>query len=286
MLFTPIVYGQEPLPCPPPLAGYTLSVTPSNTISAGTLVHFRVMTGGSLITDVCMNAEWFVNDQLVYKCTLGDGVSSTSYGYSTNLLLNNDKVTCNVYQSCGCLANITPTDNSITMNVSGVLPIELRDFRGNTEGGINHLFWSTDSEVNNKGFQIERLNINSKLWEVLGFVFAQGKSANYEFADSHPLSINYYRLRQIDIDGREQLSKVISLSSTGEKSLKAYPNVTSHILKIEYSTEKENVHFDIFNILGQSVKSGILTQTLDVSTLALGTYILKVGTEQIKFYKQ
>jgi Secretion system C-terminal sorting domain len=290
ILTTTAIVGQTPPPCPPPpVANYTLTVSPNNTISAGTTVVFKVMDNGTgnFISDLCMNAEWFVNGVSVFIRPLGDGSTSTSYGYSTNLLLNNDVVTCSVVQTCGCIdKTIYPVDNSITMHVSGVLPIELRDFRGFTEGGINHIVWLTASEINNKGFQVERLNPNSKLWEVLSFVFAQDKAANYEFLDSHPLSINYYRLRQIDIDGREQLSKVISLSTTSEKSLKAYPSVTSHILKVDYATEKENVHFDIFNILGQSVQSGILTQVLDVSSLALGTYILKVGTEQIKFHKQ
>jgi Secretion system C-terminal sorting domain len=283
-----IVFGQT-LPCPPPpTANYTLIISPTNTISAGTTVVFKVMdNSGNFINDACINAEWFINDTSVFIRPLGDGSTSQSYGYSTNLLKNNDVVTCKVVQICGCVDHtIYPVDNAITMNVSGILPIELLNFSGNTEGGINHLVWSTASEINNKGFQVERLNPDSKLWEVLDFVFAQGKPANYEFDDKHPLSINYYRLRQIDLNGQEQLSKIINLSLVREKSLKAYPSVTSHILKVDYSTEKENVHFDIFNILGQSVKSGILTQTIDVSTLALGTYILKVRTEQIKFHKQ
>jgi Secretion system C-terminal sorting domain len=284
-----LVVGQSPLPCPPPpVANYALTVSPTNTISAGTIVVFKVTdNAGNLINDACINAEWFVNDTSVFVRPLGDGSTSQSYGYSTNLLKNNDVVTCKVVQICGCVDHtIYPVDNSITMNVSGVLPIELLNFSGNTEGGINRLFWLTASEINNKGFQIERLNSTAKTWEVLGFVFAHGKAANYEFDDKYPLSINYYRLRQIDVDGREQLSKVISLSLASKKSLKAYPSVTSHILKVDYSTEKENVHFDIFNILGQSVKSGILTESIDVSTLALGMYILKIGTEQIKFNKQ
>ena len=120
----------------------------------------------------------------------------------------------------------------------------------------------------------------------MGFVSAQGKASNYEFTDTHPLSINYYRLHQIDINGKEQFSKIISLSLPFEKKLKVYPTAVSHVLNVDFAVEKENSHFHIFNILGQQVQTGVLTQTLDVSALALGTYILKVGTEQTKFCKQ
>lgn len=286
--FTP-VYGQKPLLCPPPtLVNYTLSVTPSNTISAGTTVTFRVVDAGnnSQINDMCLTAEWYVNGTWVYAHALGDGNTSTSYGYITNILLDNNIVSCNVYQSCGCTTDLFPLNNSITMHVSGVLPIELLNFSGNTEEGMNHLVWSTASEINNKGFQVERLNSTNKVWETLGFVSTQGKAATYEFLDMQPLNINYYRLRQIDMNGKEQVSKIISLSMPNEKSLKVYPTAASNILNVDFSAEKGNLRFHIFNILGQQVQTGILTQTLDVSALALGTYILKVGTEQAKFYKQ
>jgi Secretion system C-terminal sorting domain len=280
--------AQQPCP-PPPLVNYSLTISPSNTISAGTTVLFKVRDSGTgtFLNDICLKADWFIDGVWVYKCTLGDGVSSTSYGFSTNTLLDNNIVTCNVYQVCDCVgATNIPIDNPITMHVSGVLPIELRDFRGNTEGGINHLIWSTASEINSKGFQVERLNSINKVWETLGFVSAQGKAAYYEFLDLQPLNINYYRLRQIDMDGHEQFSKIISLSMPFEKSLKVYPTTVSNVLNVDFAAEKKDSRFHIFNILGQQVQSGVLTQTLDVSVLALGTYIFKVGTEQTKFYKQ
>jgi Secretion system C-terminal sorting domain len=242
---------------------------------------------GNLVNDMCINAEWFVNGIYVFSCALGAGSGSTVFAYASNILLDNDVVTCTVKQTCDCTGStVYSVDNPITMHVSGVLPIELRDFRGSTEGSINHLVWSTASEINNKGFQVERLNSTNKVWETLGFVHAQGKAATYDFLDMHPLSINYYRLRQIDIDRHEQLSKIISLSMPFEKSLKVYPTAVSNVVNVDFAAEKENSRFHIFNILGQQVQTGVLTQTLDVSTLALGTYILKVGTEQAKFYKQ
>ena len=170
---------------------------------------------------------------------------------------------------------------------TAVLPIELLSFTGKgTEGG-NLLTWETANEVNNKGFQVERLApptpSKGENWEVLGFKTANNKAGTYEFMDNAPLSISTYRLRQIDFDGKETLSKVISIAATGKGKLKAYPNPVSDVLTIE-TTEISD--YQIFNLLGQQVFNGKATQRIDVSALPQGTYFLKVGAEQVKFMKQ
>jgi Domain of unknown function (DUF5122) beta-propeller len=133
-----------------------------------------------------------------------------------------------------------------------VLPVELLSFSGkNTEGG-NHLTWETANEVNNKGFQVERQQATGDSWETLGFVAAKGKSANYTFTDDYRLSsVAYYRLRQIDNEGKETLSKVIAITQTGKgKGLVVYPNPVSNVLTVENT---EGASFQILNLLGQQV---------------------------------
>jgi hypothetical protein len=167
--------------------------------------------------------------------------------------------------------------------VNSVLPVELVDFTGkNTEGG-NLLTWTTANEVNNKGFQVERLNGND--WQNIGFIAANNKAGTYQFIDNAPLSMSYYRLRQIDNDGKETLSKVVSVSRSHSTKLKAYPNPVSNVLTIE-TTEAGDYH--IFNLLGQEMLNGKTPsggRGLDVSVLPQGTYFLKVGAEQVKFVK-
>ena len=178
-------------------------------------------------------------------------------------------------------------------NAPLVLPVELVSFSGKyTEGG-NHLTWQTANEVNNKGFQVERhiggsQQATDDSWETVGFVAAKGKSATYTFTDDYRLSpVAYYRLKQVDNDGKFEYSKVISIAQTSEgKGLSIYPNPVSNILNLNYT---EGSDFQILNLLGQQVLSGTPPyggRGLDVSALAKGTYILKVGTEQAKFIKQ
>ena len=66
--------------------------------------------------------------------------------------------------------------------------------------------------------------------------------------------------------------------------IKIYPNPVHNLLTIETT---ENSRFDIINLLGQHTMSGQTTaQSIDVSTLPQGTYILKIGAQQVKFVKQ
>jgi Secretion system C-terminal sorting domain/Ig-like domain CHU_C associated len=184
---------------------------------------------------------------------------------------------------------------------NSVLPVELLNFSGYTEGGQNRLVWTTANEINNKGFQVERASPQPPqgaltTWDVLGFVNTKGKAATYDFVDKAPPSGAggaYYRLRQMDNDGKETLSKVISLSNTAKSLLKVYPNPATDVLTVEFTKGgtvdthgRVYQQFQIINLLGQIILRGPLNQSVDVSSLPNGTYIVKVGEEQVKFIKQ
>jgi hypothetical protein len=171
------------------------------------------------------------------------------------------------------------------------LPIELLDFKGTPQYNGNLLTWTTASEVNNKGFNVERIMANGQ-WGTLDFVKSTSSrlqtsttlNATYDFTDNQPLSVSYYRLRQIDNDGKETLSKVIAVSTKGNGKLTVYPNPVSNVLTVE--VERKGMPFYITNLLGQQVLSGKATPQLDVSALPKGAYFLRIGTEQVKFVKQ
>ena len=189
-----------------------------------------------------------------------------------------------------------PTAGKVTLSYNAVLAVELIDFKGKyipSSGGQgaggNLLTWTTAKEQNNKGFQVERLNANGQDWDILGFVAAKGKPANYEFTDNTPLSMSYYHLRQIDNDGKEVVSKVISVIPKGSKGFKIYPTIVSNgFLNIETDTKSGNTEgsvFAIYNLLGQQLIKGSVTQQIDISILPKGNYVIKIGTEQAKFMR-
>ena len=165
-----------------------------------------------------------------------------------------------------------------------VLPIELAQFDAqNTERSKNHLTWRTASEKDNSHFDIER-STDGTTFHSIGQVKGNNKPSSYQYTDAAPFTTSYYRLKQVDNDGKFEYSKVISIVQTGKgKGLSLYPNPVSSHLTIENT---EGSDFQILNLLGQQVLTGKTAQRLDVSALSQGTYILKVGAEQVKFVKQ
>ena len=165
-----------------------------------------------------------------------------------------------------------------------VLPIEWVSFTGAPSVSGNLLTWTIANEVNNKGFQVERRNGNN--WATLGFIAANNRISAYQFTDvrrdaMHRVSTtatDYYRLRQIDNNGKETLSKVITIQSNmGKGSVKIYPSVTSGHLTLEGVKS-----FEIVNMMRQVVMSQtvIIHSTLTINHLQNGLYFIKgVNTE-------
>ena len=166
------------------------------------------------------------------------------------------------------------------------LPVELLNFTTTPLSKTVELSWQTATERNASHFDLERSN-NGKTFAKIGQVKANDNSVtlkSYSFIDETPFNgLNYYRLRQIDNDGKETLSKVVSISRSNSTKLKTYPNPVSNTLSVE-NTEGEN--FQILNLLGQQVLGGKAAQRIDVSALPKGSYVLKVGSEQVKFVKE
>jgi hypothetical protein len=170
-----------------------------------------------------------------------------------------------------------------------IIPVELIDFQGTYDVPQKQIVlnWQTANELNNKGFEVQKQMRYGSDWQTLGFVNAIGKATWYDFVDKTPFLLNYYRLRQMDFDGKETFSKVVSVATNGAKTLKIYPTlVTNGILNVEGIENTEGGIFAIYNLLGQMILSGKTSAQIDVSSLPQGCFILKMGLEQVQFLKQ
>jgi subtilisin family serine protease len=115
------------------------------------------------------------------------------------------------------------------------LPVELTSFSAKTIGSLIKLSWSTSTEINNYGFEIERkLNVKGHTpdeWTKIGFVEGNGNSnstKNYSFEDRNLSADKYlYRLKQIDNDGQFEYSEIIEVDlgvPTKYELTQNYPN--------------------------------------------------------------
>lgn len=218
-----------------------------------------------------------------------------------NATINTLRNTVNASELTGMLNGFdlsTSSNWTIGKSCSGPLSVELLDFKGTPQYNGNFLTWTTANEVNNKGFQVERATPQPpkgafERWEILGFVNAKGKAATYQFLDVSPPSGAggaYYRLRQIDNDGKETLSKVISIENTpsGAGGLNVYPNPAHNRLTIDYAVDNpsKSTTYTIVNLLGQVLLQGNWAQQVDISTLPVGSFIIKIGEAKVRFVKQ
>ncbi|MBV6442380.1 MAG: hypothetical protein EPGJADBJ_04092 [Saprospiraceae bacterium] len=107
---------------------------------------------------------------------------------------------------------VTATPGSVVVVCLGSLPVELINFKAVLLDQEVKLVWSTATEKDNHGFDIER-SADNRNWTTLGFVPGHGTTAEkseYAFTDDHPLAgVNYYRLKQMDTDGSFQHTPMV-----------------------------------------------------------------------------
>lgn len=169
--------------------------------------------------------------------------------------------------------------NALTVSSLNVLPVTLLDFTAQTQGQNVELQWRTASEQNNRGFYIERSRDGLR-WKSLGFVPGQGNADalnTYRFVDKSALiGVNYYRLKQVDVDQGFAYSKVVSADVQGKAIPQAYPNPTTGELEIKGWTGTP-VQIKVMNALGETVQHLSLTegQGLDLRNQATGIYFLE-----------
>ncbi|MBN8694612.1 MAG: T9SS type A sorting domain-containing protein [Bacteroidetes bacterium] len=177
--------------------------------------------------------------------------------------------------------------STITCNTlsSGPLPIELLSFEAFKKGSSVLLEWVTATELNNDFFEIHH-SMNAIDFTVINMQDGVGTSTQqmkYDYIHTSPLEgTNYYRLRQVDFDGKYSLSPIRAVKfNTSNPEVKIWPNPADHTLKIESDERLDRI--EIFNDIGQLIlEKGLETNSLEVSHLADGVYILRIDNKNYK----
>ena len=154
------------------------------------------------------------------------------------------------------------------------------------------MLWSTLSELNNAGFEVQRKSTKSS-WTRIGFVNGAGSSqthTDYEFTDRNLSSSTYsYRLKQIDFNGNFEyfeLPDAVTIGIPDKFSLaQNYPNPFNPVTTIAYGIPVfGNVKLKVFDMSGREIISivsdfkdaGYYVAKFDASSLASGTYIYRI----------
>jgi fibronectin-binding autotransporter adhesin len=186
----------------------------------------------------------------------------------------------------GTLSNVG--NSFLRLTITSVLPVELLDFRAFIEGEAVQLRWQTASEQNNKGFFVERLTSDGHQWTELGFVAGNGtilQSHTYTFRDDNPLhDLNYYRLRQMDVDGKTVFSNIVQVNFYADEqdNVRVFPNPVSDGQLIVFLPEsmEENTTAALYDLSGRFLLVNQLQygyNSVDMSRFEAGQYLLKIG---------
>lgn len=174
----------------------------------------------------------------------------------------------------------------------GIVPIRLTSFNGVKDINKVQLKWQTTSEQNSKYFDVE-FSENGNLWSSIGTVDAAGNSSvqrNYGLLHNTPVNgVNYYRLKQVDINGNFSYSSIVAINFTikGVNINSVYPNPFVSQLKIDISSDRNEVvriqlsdnMGRVLRVFNSSVQKGVNRVLVDnLAGLSPGIYNVEVKT--------
>jgi hypothetical protein len=188
--------------------------------------------------------------------------------------------------------NIIGIDD-IAVRANNPLPVTFTSFSGLKDGVKNILQWSTTTEINNAFFSLERSLDGTNFSEltIINSKALNGNSnavLNYDFTDVKPIvGKNYYRLKQVDKDGKFSYSQIVLLKGSklnGVSVSAVYPNPAKDNVSIVFNAElATRVNIAIVDVAGKIVQqkqatlnNGQTSYISDISTLRAGNYIIKV----------
>jgi FG-GAP-like repeat/Secretion system C-terminal sorting domain len=174
-----------------------------------------------------------------------------------------------------------------------LLPVEDLQFQGQQLERRIDLFWTTQSEINNDYFNVER-SIDGQAFEYIGSVDGAGNTIDqtqYALTDSSPnLGMNYYRLRQVDYNGDYEYSNVIAFEYNGNRNdqfISVIPNPSNGSSRVLFnSTKKGSSSLIIYNSVGKVIftestfaQKGLNVIELNLEDISKGIYHISLQIE-------
>ncbi len=177
-----------------------------------------------------------------------------------------------------------------------VMPVSLSTFHGNLNNGKVYLTWSSNYEANSSHFVIEK-SVDGSSYKSIGQVKSGSASRQYSFIDNAELGrVNYYRLHQVDYDGKAAYSRVLIIrNDIGNVVMNISPNPIGSFVNISLTLERdEAIKIHLYDQLGRQVKQynvqgnkGLNSFNIsDLNSLPGGTYTVELIGKSIKTRQQ
>jgi hypothetical protein len=179
------------------------------------------------------------------------------------------------------------SDYAIAKNKTNILPIELVSFTLKCNDYSTQLTWITASEINNDYFEVQR-SLDALLWEKISKIDGAGNSnkmLSYRFTDEKHNKRTYYRLKQVDFDGKFEYSEILANEcyNNQTEAIEIYPNPTNDFVNIKIENwDSGTLKLEIFDMMGRLVLSkelfvnnGTTNDRIDISKFNPGVYHIR-----------
>ncbi len=231
----------------------------------------------------------------VFKSTNG-GISFTNH----NLTFSSNKILTYGNKIMVCVTGTT--NGGVYIFTDTQVPVELNSITATADNENVLLSWTTATETNNKGFEIERKNSSDRNWQTVGFVQGNGtttQTQSYSFFDAGLLAGDYlYRLKQIDFDGSYEYSSQVEVMVNSVLSFKLeqnYPNPFNPATTIKFNLPKDAVvtlkvydalGAEVTTIVNQQLEAGYYKYDWNASGYASGRYIYRLQAGEFTSVKK
>ncbi|MEO6284283.1 MAG: T9SS type A sorting domain-containing protein [Dyadobacter sp.] len=233
------------------------------------------------------SGEQITNEEYVVYGSNGNSVSinglkpDTEYYYA-------------IFEFNGSSAPVYSSSKAVSgkAKTTGGLPVTWISFTAKANDHGTTLEWATSSELNSAYFVVERSANPTFGFDSVSTIQAGGESSHvlkYSYDDifKNPGNL-YYRLKQVDLDGRFDYSRIVAAKALTNNTLRLFPNPATDKLYIQADDATTNAGVEIYNQSGRLVKSGALSenQSVDVQTLSPGTYFLMIKGQSKQYSKK
>ncbi len=229
---------------------------------------------------VCTNIDYTI--VLIHELTHGLGIGHIAGNNTANMNPN----CCKAIQQLDidCLDYTYPP---------APLPVELTTFTATRQMEDVQLSWSTATEINNDFFRVQR-SVDGSRFQELATRSGHGTTSQpqqYSFLDRNPGAGQwYYRLEQIDLDGKSSFSPLVTVQLDGETSAShVYPNpLSGQTIQLQRQADRDGdiqVHIlalDQSVLLHQNIyqHQGGNQWELSLPDLQPGIYFLRLMDDQ------
>lgn len=166
--------------------------------------------------------------------------------------------------------------------VGGVIPVRMSSFNVQKINRSVKIYWTTEQEINSKEFVIERSG-NGQNWAAIKTVPAAGNSSNrinYTATDDQPLKgINFYRIRQVDLDSRADYSVTRSVLFRTDAAILVTPNPARDLIHVYADNASKQINIQVIDMTGKVVRrvtSAEQHTIINTGSLVRGIYHVKI----------